>query len=73
MRIDFFFKISIVAKLLLSIRKTRGLAKIPNKPCSNVLFFKVTEKCEGIINEASISDYFPILVSTVNKYFLKVI
>lgn len=69
MDLFFFFKISVVAKLLLSMRKTRGLAKIPNKPSSNVLFIKVTERFEGLINQTSISDYFLTVVSTINKYF----
>lgn len=73
MKMDFFFKVLTVVKLLLSIRKTRGLAKNPNKPCSNVLFFKVTERFEGRINQTSISDCFPVLVSTVNKYLLRVV
>ena len=49
------------------------MAKIPDKLCSNVLFFKVTERFEGLINQRSRSDHFPTLASTVNKYFLRAV
>lgn len=53
MKMDLFFKRFIVVKLLLSIKKTRGLSRPPNKPCSKVLF-KVAERLGGLINQMGI-------------------
>lgn len=53
-------------------KENRRFSQKSKKPFSNILFCKVTEIFEGLLNQA-VSDGFSILMSTVNKSFLSVI